>query len=85
MSSFKAVATITFIILIAGCAKYEMPAPATSHPAHPDAQTTPLDPVATTLAIDEENLPQTPPEFKRHKEHIQNKKSQQMDTPQQMP
>jgi len=50
---------------MAGCASYEPPAPKVDHPAHPKAPPGTIEPLPSTLEIDRDNLPSSPPELRQ--------------------
>jgi hypothetical protein len=54
---------VLLLASMAGCASYEPPAPKLDHPAHPKAQPGTVEPLPSTLEIDRNNLPSSPPEL----------------------
>jgi Cu/Ag efflux protein CusF len=52
---------LVFPWLIAGCAAYDMPPLATSHPAHAEAMVSPEPPISKTLAYTRADIPSQQP------------------------
>lgn len=58
--------------VLAGCATIEPPQPGAGHPASPQAAAARDTEASGVLAVDENNLPRTPPEMRRgmmHQDH----------------
>ena len=55
--------------VLVGCAPIQPPQPGTDHPASPDAAQAEDAELSDVLAVDEENLPQMPPEMRRDRIH----------------
>lgn len=51
-------------VLLAGCASIEPPEPGANHPASPEAASAVETQRPSVLAVDENNLPQAPPEMR---------------------
>src|SRR5262249_51323934 len=56
-----AVVQVGLLLLTSGCATYQLPPLAVSHPAHPDAVVAPQRPTSTTLAYTSADIPSDRP------------------------
>lgn len=50
-----------FLLLVAGCASYQLEPLTTNHPAHPEAMAAPERPVSKTLAYTQADIPSAQP------------------------
>lgn len=60
---------VAALAAVAGCSPIQPPEPAADHPASPQAAQAEDAELSDVLAVDEENLPRTPPEMRRDMMH----------------